>query len=157
VVQWVDTSPGGCQSDAYDKNARSFKQATCKVRFFTYPLLIIIGSEKMARELLFSITKKDFKIETMRGSGNGGQHRNKTDSAVRITHIASGAVGYSEDERHQPQNKKKALERLVKSQKFQVWHKQKCAELMMSDEHKEILKEVEYSMREENLKIEYGV
>jgi len=44
------------------------------------------------KELLFSLTKKDFKVETFRGSGAGGQHRNKTDSAVRIKHPASGRL-----------------------------------------------------------------
>jgi protein subunit release factor B len=111
----------------------------------------------MARELLFSITKKDFKIDTFRSGGKGGQNQNKVESGVRITHIESGAVGESRSFRDQPQNKKEALRRLIKTPTFQAWHKRKCAELMMDDKHKEILKEVERSMREENLKIEYGV
>jgi protein subunit release factor A len=111
----------------------------------------------MARELLFSITKKDFKIDTFRSGGKGGQHQNTTDSGVRLTHIESGAVGESRDERSQHSNKKTALERLVKSKTFQAWHKTKASELMMNDKQKEILKDVERSMREENLKIEYGV
>lgn len=84
----------------------------------------------MSRQLLFSLTKKDFNIETMRGSGKGGQHRNTRDTAVRITHPESGAVGYSEDERSQLQNKKKAFERLVSSDEFQRWHKIKSAQIM---------------------------
>lgn len=60
-----------------------------------------------------TVRKEDLRIETMRGSGKGGQHRNKTDSAVRITHIPTGEVGYSEDQRSQLQNKKTAFLRLA--------------------------------------------
>ena len=48
-----------------------------------------------------------------------GNIQNTTDSGVRITHIESGAVGESREERSQSQNKKKAFERLVKSDTFQ--------------------------------------
>lgn len=54
------------------------------------------------------INKKDIKIETMRGTGAGGQHKNKTDSCVRITHIPTG-ISVTIDGRKQGQNKKKAL------------------------------------------------
>ena len=84
----------------------------------------------MNKELLFSLTKKDFEIETMRGSGKGGQNRNKRDTAVRIIHKESGAIGYSEDERSQLQNKRLAFNRLVESQKFKIWHKKKAFEIM---------------------------
>ncbi len=54
------------------------------------------------------IDRKDLRIETMRGKGKGGQHRNKTDSAVRITHIPTGLTAYV-DGRDQGKNKKQAL------------------------------------------------
>ncbi len=53
------------------------------------------------RELLFSVTAKDCRFDFYRGSGAGGQHRNKTDSAVRVTHLNSGAVGKCEESRSQ--------------------------------------------------------
>jgi protein subunit release factor B len=40
-------------------------------------------------------SRKDFRIDTYRGSGPGGQHRNKTDTCVRFTHIPSGLVASS--------------------------------------------------------------
>ena len=51
------------------------------------------------RKHLFSITKKDFEVQTFRAGGKGGQHQNKTDSAVRIIHRESGAASEPRSER----------------------------------------------------------
>lgn len=59
------------------------------------------------------IAKSDLQIEFMRGTGPGGQHRNKTESACRITHIPTGISAYC-DERSQHTSKKKALKELEK-------------------------------------------
>lgn len=59
-----------------------------------------------------TLPKSEIKIETMRGTGPGGQHRNKTDSAVRITHIPTGLSAYA-DERSQSHSKKAAMAALV--------------------------------------------
>lgn len=75
------------------------------------------------RELLFSIGPKDFKWDFFRASGKGGQKLNKTSSACRCTHIASGAVGLSSDGRSQWQNRKMAFTRCVNTNKFKNWHK----------------------------------
>jgi len=60
-----------------------------------------------------TVRKEDLRIDYYRGSGKGGQKRNKTSSACRITHIPTGIYAQAEDERYQNRNKKLAFKRLV--------------------------------------------
>jgi protein subunit release factor B len=109
------------------------------------------------KELLFSVTKDDFRIDTFRCGGKGGQKQNKTSSGVRLVHIESGAIGESREERSQPQNKRNAFNRLIETKEFKLWHKKKAAEMMLTKEQKrEIERKVDNAMREENLLIELG-
>ena len=84
----------------------------------------------MPKEILFSVTKDQFDFETMRGTGPGGQKRNKTESAVRCTHKESGATGFSDETRHQQQNRKAAFAKCVASAKFKTWFKLEVARRM---------------------------
>jgi peptide chain release factor 1 len=71
-------------------------------------------SQHNDRELLWSITKSDLKIDTFRCGGKGGQNQNKRDTGVRITHIDSGISAECREHRTQDANKKAAFEKLAK-------------------------------------------
>jgi peptide chain release factor 1 len=108
----------------------------------------------MSKQLLFSVTHKDFDIQFTKGSGKGGQKRNKCETACRIVHPESGAVGYSETYRTQLQNKKASFERLVESPVFQQWHKLECSK-RLGHWQAQVEAQVDQMMQPENLKIEY--
>jgi peptide chain release factor 1 len=65
------------------------------------------------RELIFSARRKDFRIDTFRSGGNGGQNQNKVESGVRIVHLATGLVGECRASPSQHQNKRTAFRALA--------------------------------------------
>lgn len=84
----------------------------------------------MSKQLLFSVTAKDCDWSYSRGSGPGGQKRNKTESAVRCYHRASGAVAVSDKTRSQHSNKRDAFTKMISSGMFKYWHKTEIARHM---------------------------
>lgn len=108
----------------------------------------------MTRQPLFSVTKKDFEVQTFRAGGKGGQNQNKRDTGVRIIHRASGARGEARDERSQAQNRILAFRRLVASPEFQRWLKLETARCL--GQEAAIEQTVADWLREENLRVEYG-
>ena len=81
----------------------------------------------MKNELIISIGAGDCVFDYMRGTGPGGQKRNKTESKVRCTHKGSGAVAESDETRSQHENKKKAFGKMARSETFQKWLKLEVA------------------------------
>lgn len=105
----------------------------------------------MPKKLLFSVTKKDFDVQTFRSGGKGGQHQNKTSSGVRIVHKDSGAVGECRETRSQYDNKEIAFNRLVGSYKFKRWLNLRISEFR---ERQTLEEKVDEMMGEGNLIVE---
>jgi len=111
----------------YDSNA---KRHTSFASVFVFP--------ELPDELDIEILDKDLKVDTFRASGAGGQHINKTDSAIRITHLPTGIVVSCQSQRSQHKNRATALKQL-KSRLFEMEQRRKAEEAeVLGGEKKEI-------------------
>lgn len=108
----------------------------------------------MSKELLFSVGASDCEWSYTRGTGKGGQKKNKTSSAVHCMHRPSGAHGYSEASRSQADNRADAFRKMAESKEFRHWQKMEIARRMgtlqqVEDEVKRQMRNVKVEVKDE--------
>ena len=103
------------------------------------------------KELLFSVTKKDFSITWFSGTGAGGQYRNKHQNCCRIIHNESGAMGTGQSQRDRVANQKEAFMNCVNSVEFRIWLNKKIFDMDYSETIDEL---VDKAMKPKNIKVE---
>ena len=105
------------------------------------------------KQLLFSLTAKDFEFQTFCTGGPGGQHKNAKRNGVRCIHTASGARAEHRDGRDQFRNKQEAFRKCAESKEFKAWHHLEVMKRL--GKLKEVDRVVEESIRPENLRVEF--
>lgn len=106
----------------------------------------------MTKQLLFSLTRKDFEWSYFNGTGPGGQGKNKSRSAVRVRHAASGAHAQAQESRSKTDNERLAFQRLTADPLFTKWVRIEAARRTgMLDEIEE---KVEREMKSNRIKVE---
>lgn len=100
------------------------------------------------KTLLFSVTINDCRVDTFTVGGHGGAGKDTSNTGVRVTHPASGAVGKATDTRSQAKNKALAFRRMAETKEFQAWAKLAAADIGSIED------EVDEMMDERNLKVE---
>ena len=113
------------------------------------------------REPTVTLTEKDFRWEYFRGSGKGGQKRNKTSSAVRCTHTPSGVSYYSDATRSQHRNKIEAFKKVANDKSFLKWlrleHYRCTGRLMQIEEEVDRqMRDIKVELRQDGRWIEEG-